>query len=175
MENDHANTGMAWSIKASFLSYLSQTGDAHSSISDGAAFTSSGEYYFPLHSQDDFDAETLTGRVKFQGKLQFTAHMGMLNVVIGNPVVVFEKGSAQLFIDRTDYAGARSRQQPLVLIDAGEPVADGDALMWRYAPTSLAPEALDLFGGVYRTGEAFDPITLRIEGKQGDHAASGPA
>lgn len=173
MDNEQANTGMAWSIKASFLSYLWQTGDAHSSVSDGAAFTSSGEYYCPLHSQDEFDTETLTGRIMFRGKLHFSAHMGMLNVVIANPAVVFEKGLAQLSID--DYAGAGSRQQPLVLIDAGEPVADRDALMWRYARTSLAPEALDLFGGVYQTGEAFDPITLRIEGKRGDHAASGPS
>jgi hypothetical protein len=148
--DDHApasaDLGMAWAIKESFLRYLVGLGDARWSLSGGAAFTSTGELYFP------FAEASGDRRMSFAGSVSVIAHFGALQLVIDRPEIELGPGGR-----------LRSHGVDLVrLDDVQERDDDEEVSMWYVPATYLSAGAVPLFGGVYAIDEPFAPLTLRV-------------
>lgn len=150
-----ADVGMAWGIKRSFVSYVTSLGDSSITLGDGAALTRSQEFYFPLDPEHD-----VVDELRFGGSVAATAHFGALTVEIISPVL--RLGADR---QRAELWSGQSMSDPYHLADVelGEPVRDGDVLMWLRVPTTLSASATILFGSSYAPGEEMDPVTVRIE------------
>lgn len=150
-----AGHGLAWGVKASFRQYLESTGDAQWGFGAGAALTQHGELYFPLARVDvqrDADGTPTSGTLSFDGKVSVSAHFGMLDIVIDAPSISFGREGAAL----------SAQGRTLAKLSFSDPVVDGDVLMWHEVPSTLAMEAVALFGGSYGPGTAMDPLTVRM-------------
>lgn len=154
--NADADVGMAWRIKASFVDYVSQIAGSTIQTSGGAGVTPGGEYFFALDSQD-FHPTNLTGVLKFRGSVDFAAHFGALKLSITDPLISFSEGSGLL-----SAIVSAGKRQDLCILAPAVPVIDGSTLMFSDVPTFLAPSAEALFNNVYRGGEPFSPVLLRI-------------
>lgn len=147
--------GLAWGISGSFLDYLERIGDATIDIGDGAAMTSTGEFFFP------FVAAT-PERTAFGGELSMRAHFGALEVRLAAPAV--EWGRQPVLTVAGASAGTRLR---LVALHPAEVIDEGSVRMWPGVATTLHPDACHLFGGVYPPGEPFAPLTVRTPTRTG--------
>lgn len=72
----HSRTGLLWSIKGSFVSYIESMPDGEIATTDGAQRTDHGFFY------PQADAST---PLEFNGSVHFTGHHGLLAVSIETP------------------------------------------------------------------------------------------
>lgn len=149
-----ADFGLAWEVKESFVSYIQGSRDGRIEVSDGAAVTSGGQFYFPIKGISGTDSGH---RIVCGGKVRFNAHHGLLSIVLQSPRLLLEENSAELAV--SDQKGGWLH---LVHLDLPQPAQDGPALMWTSTQAALAASGVELFGDTYPTGETMAPVTLRV-------------
>lgn len=152
----HANTGLAWGLKSSFLDYLGRMPGSQSVVRNGAGTMPTGEYYFELADDSGFDRGSGLGIVKFRGEVRFAAHHGMLVVSIADPWVDFGADAVILSIVDGD------ARLPLAALSPVVPTVAGDIVTWSAMPSSLTAEGVEVFNDVYPADEPFDPVNIRI-------------
>lgn len=144
-----ADIGLAWGIKDSFLDYLDRIGDAQIELRDGAATTSTGQFFFRFDSRDDHT-------LRFRGTVALHAHFGALELRLSDPQI--ELGGSTVVLTIT----GPERRLPLLDLTWPQGVEEHGVEMWRDAPAVLTPDACHLFGGAYSGGEPFAPVTARV-------------
>ena len=141
-----------WGIKASFLGYVAKQHGAEVSIGGGTATTTTNEFLFP--ATVDMPAIGPDG-MKFEGDVQFTAHGGMLNVVLADPWIQLDQNQTVLSVITGGYSGSTGTRTVIAELVEREPVdADGSVT---YNAT-LASTGVQVFDGVYAPGEPLDPV-----------------
>lgn len=146
-----APSGMTWSVKQSFLTYLVSSGGVV--LSDGGATVDdTGAGSWPVDDTSTFDIDMLEGRLAFTGRVRYSAHAGLLEVDITEPELVIADGMAELSSQgqRLGRFQVQREQGP-----AGYTVLVGHN-------GRLDPTALDLFGGVYDADTELDPLVVAI-------------
>lgn len=149
-----ADLGLAWALKRSFLGYIAGVGDGEVTVADGAALTSTQEFFFPWDPVDD-DAST---DPRFAGLVRFSAHHGFLTLALRRPRVRFDAPG----IARVEIAADDGTYRVLATIHDLARITDSSVLMLRGDDVRLSATAVDLFGHTYGADEPLEPITLRI-------------
>lgn len=152
-------TGLAWGVKDTFVRYITTMPGGSATTSGDATTTRDGSFYFTTADQSGFDTTTLTGTIKFSGRVNFVGHFGALSVSLVDPWVTFDGDGGSLSVEWG--TGPESRSE-IVRIAPDTPVAAGSVLAWRAAETVLSPAAVAQFNGVYRDGEPFAPLAIRV-------------
>ena len=158
----HADPGLYWSIKRTFISYVLRIADGQVMGSPGVTVVDAGTFVFaPAEEAPDAAAP---GLMAFRGELRLQAHNGALGVRIANPRVLLAGDAsderAAVVID--DPEGA-SRGVPLVtFLAAADPAVEG---RWTGTDVRLTVEAVPLFGGYYGEGEVFDDLVMVTAGR----------
>jgi hypothetical protein len=155
------NVGLQWAIKRSFLSYVARMrGQGY--VDGGASVTSENELVFPLaESQPERgDADAV---IAFRGSAQFTAHGGLLYVLIADPVLTVRDDSATVTVSTLDGDGepatitlATATLTPL----SGS--AGSDTAGWESHEVRLTAEGTKVFNEVYGPGELMAPLIVRV-------------
>lgn len=154
-----ADTGPAatrflrWTIRTSFLSYLTALPDGRASVTGGARLTQSApqEVLYladPERSRDDLLA--------FRGDLRLSGHNGLLFVRLANPQIHLDGDRASLSVDdplTEDGSGPRLTLVTLAM--------SRDADDWRGTDVRLSHAGVAVFNHVYPAGDAFDPLSDR--------------
>lgn len=145
--------GLRWGIKRSLLEYVVRMPGGRLALGGGATATPDDDVLFP--------PDPAAAWYGFTGEVALVGHGGLLDIRFGAPrlVVEGERGAltAQVGADPSvrltlvTFAVAARRQDP-----GRELLAATDV--------TLAPEAVELFGGVYPPGEPFDPLLASIPG-----------
>jgi hypothetical protein len=154
--------GMVWGVKSTFLNYVAQSPGSRQQTGFGSGRTASGEFFFAMSDDSEFDRDSLTGRLRFQGLVQLSAHRGMLRVQLINPWLTVAKTEATLCVLDTSRPLEDDARIDLVRVVLDPPTTDGQTIMWQSADTYIAESASALFNNVYPAGEPFDPMTVRI-------------
>lgn len=147
--------GLTWGVKASFVGYVGGTGGGVR-VTEGAASVD-GAFFYPLLDQSEFELATARGTIRFGGRVHFSGHFGALDLTLGEPWLESDDRGAVITVD----TGTTGRV-PLVALGAAETRLEGEHIVWAGVQTLMVPDAAALFNGAYGTGEAFDPLTLRI-------------
>lgn len=147
--------GLYWTVRESFVRYVLGNPDGQMWGDDGLETDGEGTFRFPLTSA----TRTADGwRIEFSGDLRFSAHGGMLTVGIVHPVLELGAEGGVLTVEAGD--GTR---RPLVAVEAAEPVPiDGGFIVFPPLPTTLAADAVAMFGESYPAGSRFDPLRIAI-------------
>lgn len=143
--------GLRWGIKQSLLEYVLRMPGGRVAFGGGASATPDDELLFP--------PDAAVSPYAFRGEVMLVGHGGLLDIRFGAPRLAFtgERGSltAQIGADPSvrltlvTFEIAARRQE------VGRDVLAATAVR-------LAPEAVDLFGGVYPPGEPFEPLLATI-------------
>lgn len=150
-------TGLAWSVRSSFLRYLHRGALGGVELGPGTGSMPDGRFHFPLRTAEGFDPDALTGRLAFCGGIRFLGHGGMIDVRLGGFDLALDAGRGVL---RT-----RRRDGMLPLVDVCvEQVARTSAHVAMLLSSTLSCGAEEIFGGVYRVGDDFDDLEIRIPG-----------
>ncbi|MFC9841245.1 HtaA domain-containing protein [Rhodococcus sp. NPDC127530] len=160
--SERLTTGLVWRLKSSFLSYLARTPGAQTLVNGGAGTTSTGDFYFELADSSAFNRSTGLGTLKFRGQVRFSAHHGMLFVLIADPWVTFGADSTIMSIVEAEGYPDTHRRIPLVTLCKVDAVVIGDTVSWTAAPTHLASGAVHVFNDVYPVGEPLGPMDIRM-------------
>ncbi|MCU1482993.1 MAG: hypothetical protein JWQ19_3779 [Subtercola sp.] len=162
-DNDNDNdpeAGLVWSIKRSFVDYVTRMHDGRGNVTGGAMPTSGGQIIFspdPKPRDCPLDADEM---LAFVGDVRFTGHAGLLFVRIANPRVTLRGQRAELDIAHP-YKLESTERWPLVDFEVAPQIMAGrQALVAERV--SLRPEAVELFNDVYPAGELFDPIIIAL-------------
>lgn len=158
-----------WGVKESFRAYIS------GSIANGEWTTEGAvDYATPL-----FFVESVTGSVtadgalqgvlNTQGALRFTGHDGILDTRLGDPTVRLPgDGSLEIVtsIIGTTQAFVEVDARDVVFVEGelsdGTWSVEGSELVVTDVPLALTGPGAESFG-TYPAGEAFDPLTLRLD------------
>lgn len=145
-------TAMRWGVKASFLSYVKNSGGKTAIVVPagvtGEAFT------FPRAAGDD-----PPGTVRFAGGVAFSAHGGMMTVILAEPAIEANPEGLWLTIADTADITDQSRRRRIARLIPENPPGDLPAASYAFTPV-LAWSGVGLFGDVYAEGTAFDPVVL---------------
>ncbi|AWB90105.1 HtaA domain-containing protein [Salinibacterium hongtaonis] len=158
-ESPSIGTGLAWGVKDSFLRYITTMPGGSPTTSGDATTTRDGSFYFATADQSGFDTTALTGTIKFSGRINFVGHFGALSVSLVDPWLILDSEGGSLSVEWG--TGPESRSE-IVRVIPDAPVAAGSVLAWRAAETFLSPLAVAQFNSVYRAGEPFAPLAIRV-------------
>lgn len=143
---------MHWGVKASFLSYVKNSGGKSAIVVPagvtGEAFT------FPRAAGNH-----PPGTVRFAGGVAFSAHGGMMTVILAEPAIEASSEGLWLTIaDTADITDDSRRRRIARLIPENFP-GKLPAGSTAFTPL-LAWSGVGLFGDVYAEGTALDPLVL---------------
>ncbi len=96
------------------------------------------------------------GELAFTGGVAFSAHGGMLDVTLAEPVLAFDGKGALLTV--ADVARPGSGTRAVIATLSGGPHAPTDETI-AFLPL-LTEDGSALFGSVYPPGEALDPLLV---------------
>lgn len=148
---------LRWAIKDSFIDYV-RRGGGTIELRDGA-LEFDGAFVFPRRADDArMEEGRPRGTAAFGGSVQFQAHGGMLDVVIGAPRVIFGATRSRLVI--TDVDGDAIE---LATLELGEAVERENVIEWERVMPKLTSDGADTFFGVYPAYMELDPIRLRLD------------
>jgi hypothetical protein len=164
-----ASGAWEWGFKESFRAYIS------GSIANGE-WTTEGDvgYDTPLFFAEGLASSVmvdgaLQGALTVEGALRFTGHDGILDTRIGNPTVRLPgDGTLEIVADivGTTQSFVEVDAREIVLVEgelaSGTWSVEGSDLVLTGVPLELTSAGADSFG-TYPAGEAFDPITVRLD------------
>jgi hypothetical protein len=154
-------TAMHWGIKASFLRYVKNSGGRSAIVVPagvvGEAFT------FPRAAGGH-----TPGTVRFAGGVGFSAHGGMMTVILAEPAIEAAADGLWLTIADTANLTDESRRRGIARLVPTHPTENLPASASTFTPL-LAGSGVGLFGDVYAEGTAFDPIIVVAEDRVNDH------
>lgn len=147
---------LRWAVKASFLDYVRANGG--SIDLEGGASEADGEFVFPRGVDGlQIDGDRPRGSAKFVGGVRFTAHGGMLDVVIAEPRIEFRERDARLIANDVD-----GDEIEYAILEVGGPLERDDVLEWVAVTTRLSSDGADAFFGVYPAWIELDPVSFRL-------------
>lgn len=140
---------LRWGVKESFLRYLARTPGSDVRVSDGAR-------YDPEFNEFEFPAATTPRTesfITFAGEVTFVAHAGVLRLRLAKPALDLGHTPAQLtFVVTTD-----AWRTPVAEVSWPPAAQRPDTLT---LDARLAPEAVELFDGVYVSGTSLSSVRL---------------
>jgi hypothetical protein len=136
-----AVAAMVWPVKSSFRSYVEGIG-GRALCADGCREDADG-FVFPAVGSSS-PAES-----RFEGSVSFSAHGGLLGVVVRDPWLVHS--SSETLLTVADSAGGR------LLLARGPAIVPGVDTI---EPVRLAADAAVLFDFTYPPETALDPVRL---------------
>src|ERR1700722_13727149 len=152
---------LTWAVKASFLAYVNRMRGRITLVKP--AYPAAAGFAFP-HAPAADRAEgggaapgageraVPVGELGFTGGVAFSAHGGMLDVTLAEPVIVFDGQGALLTVAGLARPGGGTRAVIATLAD-GPSAPTGETTA--FVPL-LTEDGSVLFGGVYPPGEAMD-------------------
>ncbi|RKW69468.1 HtaA domain-containing protein [Galactobacter caseinivorans] len=157
---------LSWGLKESFRSYLTKPFVGGVITTSGGATQGANNGVFSFGS----GAGTLrggTGTLSFKGTVRIQGHHGQMDLTLSNPQVVLTSGTAgELRLDaklpQTTQTEAFEKKNAVVakLSFSGASVASGK-LELNNAAAVLTADGAKAFGGMYSTGDAVDPVSVR--------------
>lgn len=150
---ERADLGMAWAVKDSLIGYVQGMYDGRILLGDGAAMTTTRQFYFPFIRQDRIDNCLV---LQFAGEVCFIAHQGLMTVALGNPRIEVNSEAAHLYIQQGNTA--------LRLADLHLPESQSEdgITMWPQIEATLSSTGVETFGDTYSAGELLAPLTVRV-------------
>lgn len=149
--------GLSWGVKQSFNRYVDASPDGQRDAGIGATQMPDGTYFFEFADASDFDPQAGTGVIKYLGAVRYKAHGGVLFVVIAEPWLEFNDGSAELSVIHPEAMQERDRRLSIATLDV-QNAQQGLPLGWNGLQAHITQAGVDLFNNVYAPGEAVDPV-----------------
>jgi hypothetical protein len=153
--------GLTWGVKRSFVKYLTSLPDGAVAAVEGATVLESGFFNFPSDG-GGFDPATGTGILRFRGDVRLEGHFGMMFVQIANPWIEFQPDAGALTVALGEPGDEGAERIPLVTFDTVAPQVIGESLVWQAVDTRLSRQGSDVFNHQYGTGQAMDPLSIRV-------------
>ncbi|WP_424887734.1 HtaA domain-containing protein [Streptomyces sp. XH2] len=154
-------TGAAvdWGVRRTFREYVTGSiAQGSWKLTDGAQ-DGGALFRFPA-GRGTFDEGARTLDAAFIGTVRFTGNH--LDLALSAVKVTAKDGKGTLAADVASGGGEPRRNVPLVTFDAsGLKEKDGLAAVAE-APAELTAEGAEAFAGMYRKGEAMDPVSLAV-------------
>ena len=152
-------SGLYWTIKRSFVSYVASTADGSHSMSEEVEVDDTGTFLFPLaRAEQDGTAWTL----RFTGDVRFSGHFGMLFVAIADPWLTASAGGRGELSIADVAVPAGAARIVIASIEPAGPLPYAGHLVWPPLTPELSSEGAELFGGAYPEGQALDPLRIAI-------------
>ena len=145
-----------WAVRDSLIRYVTAIARGTYRVDGGAVEGEGGVFSFPLRRAVREGADW---RFSFEGSVRFTAHGGLMDILIKDPEVVVGPDGGVL---ATHTASDPDDLLAVVSLGAALPETAEGGLVWEGVSTQLAPHAVDLFGTVYPAGTEMAPIRIRI-------------
>ena len=142
-----------WSVKDSLIAYISRLEDGVVEALEPATRTESGFTFVLNEVASDFNPETHTGVLQFQGTAHFTGHWGMMNITIKDPRIELTSGHGVLSIAQ---GGILSPEAHVPFVNVNV-VPGSHPLM---LTTALTAEGRGVMGEQYTVGQELSPLTL---------------
>jgi hypothetical protein len=144
---------LQWSVKDSLIAYISGLEDGTVEALAPATRTDSS-FSFPLNEvASDFNPETHTGVLQFQGTAHFTGHWGMMNITVKDPRIELTSGHGVLSIAQ---GGILSPEVHVPFVNLNV-VPGSHPLMLTAA---LTAEGRGVMGEQYSVGQELSTLTL---------------
>ncbi|MGK5547622.1 HtaA domain-containing protein [Streptomyces sp. URMC 127] len=154
-------TGAAvdWGVRRTFREYVTGSiAQGSWKLGDGAQ-DGGALFRFPA-GKGTYDEAGRTVDAAFAGTVRFTGKQ--LDLALSAVKVTAKDGKGTLSADVASGGGEPRRSVPLITFDAsGLKEKDGLATVTE-APAELTAEGAEAFGGMYRKGEAMDPVSLAV-------------
>ncbi|MEV5377652.1 HtaA domain-containing protein [Streptomyces nondiastaticus] len=154
-------TGAAvdWGVRRTFREYVTGSiAQGSWKLTDGAQ-DGGALFRFPA-GKGTYDEAARTLDAAFTGTVRFTGNH--LDLALSGVKVTAKDGRGTLAADVASGGGEPRRNVPLVTFDtSGLKEKDGLAAVTE-APAELTAEGAEAFAGMYRKGEAMDPVSLAV-------------
>jgi len=158
---------LTWAVKASFLGYVNRMRGRITLVKP--AYPAAAGFAFPYApaayraeggaaAPDAGERALPAAELAFTGGVAFSAHGGMLDVTLAEPVLVFDDDGTLLTVADMRRPGTGIRAVIATL--ASTPPAPTDETI-ALVPL-LTQDGAALFGGVYPPGEAMDPLFIPV-------------
>ncbi|MCU1478842.1 MAG: hypothetical protein JWQ64_3535 [Subtercola sp.] len=166
---------LEWNIKTAFRSYVAAIPDGTEQWLSPHGALEPSTFRFDLVDDSAFDADSLTGSLRFAGAVRFRGYRGALLVSIADPVLEIEGDRILISVDiatpgtaadRTPFAVAVLPQTPTPNHSDSESDTWRAALVWHVPQSRLSAEGGMLLGSVYREGTELDPFICTISKDQ---------
>ena len=165
---DIESASLSWGFKESFRAYIDGSiANGEWTVGDGATYATP-EFGF-LATDGRIDPRAPLGSISFAGSVRFTGHGGILDTTVANPVLVLRADdTAVLLLDVSGptMEGDQVAVTGSVFVDvdlAGQDfTANGGIITIVEAPTTLTEAGAEAFPN-YEAGEAFDPVSVRMD------------
>lgn len=141
-------SGLRWSVRGTFLRYVSALPGGRMHVSEGASL-SEGRFSFP-------EGTTTPEIRRFTGRVAFSGHFGLLSVTIADPWLDWSTDICILTIADPE----RGRLPLATCLMASDPTTR--AGLGR--EVRLTEDGVALFGGSYAVGEPLDAFTIHPGG-----------
>lgn len=143
--------GLYWGVRSSFVGYVLGNPDGDVFGEDGVETDGQGQFRFPFAGGERVGDEYV---LRFGGDLVFTAHGGFLTLRLLHPVVRVGPEGGTLAVGE--------KETVIATLASGTPASVADWLVFPPLETALAEAGVALFGDVYETGEALDPLRVAV-------------
>jgi hypothetical protein len=149
---------LVWGVKSSFLDYVTGVGG---SIEVTAPATEAGTgYRFPLTASPGGGDAGSGDPLMYAGAVQFSAHQGLMRLVVTDPWIHRTGGAMRLSIASGPAAGSVGGRLFLADLADTEPRRNGQLLIWPDVPASLAPAGAAAFDFHYPPGAELAAVTF---------------
>ncbi|WP_394554818.1 HtaA domain-containing protein [Agromyces sp. MMS24-JH15] len=147
---------LQWAVRDSLIRYVTVIARGTYEVGGGAVEGDGGVFSFPLRHAAQEGADW---RLSFAGSVRFSAHHGLMDILIADPEVVVGPEGGVLATHRADDP---DDLLAVVALGPASPAAAGGELVWADVRTELAAAAVPLFGTVYPAGTEMAPLGIRI-------------
>ncbi len=147
---------LIWGVKASFRSYV-EAAEGSINVSDGAIRTEDGSFLFKAIPGGDLIVApdgSVNGSMRFQGKVTFEAHGGMLNATLSELGIDIEAGELVLTCLDAPMNKDRCAIAKLKLVDQDSNVAIT-------LQSEITDDGMYQIADNYPTGTELDPVHLQ--------------
>ena len=147
---------LAWAVRESLVRYVTVVGRGGYTVNDGATECEGGQFVFTLRRAVREDDDW---RLSFAGALRFTAHHGVLDILIKDPELVIGPQGGVL---ATHISGDPDELIAVATLGPASPVESGGQLVWSEVSTHLVSAGVGLFGNVYPIGTDMAPLKISV-------------
>lgn len=139
--------------------------DGRIHVFGGASATEEEDIHFELAASSG--ASSSDAVHEFTGELRMLGHAGMLEICLADPQVIISGERGEMSV-RDPEATREGLRIPLVCFEVTTRGVDGDLVVLVAGEVRLLEAAVELFGGVYRVGEPFDPVLIALPSAAAD-------
>jgi Htaa len=154
------STGLAWTVKQSFIRYIAMLPDGAFSATDGASVA--------VESMFHFEVEDVGDRVvAFRGDVRFSGHGGLLFVGIIDPKITVVDGQAEMTIKLVRNGPETSEATSFAVGSLRLLAAEDDHEIYEATSVRLTEAGAQVFGPSYEAGTLLDNFQFRIRKQAG--------